>query len=346
MRKSVIVGCLLFLILLVMAVPAAAESPTITKISPAVGYTGSSTTVTINGTNFNTSSVTVRLMMDDENNITAASPNTPLTSTMIVCKFTISSSKTTGDWDLVIVNDVDSSEVRKSEAFTISAPMTLTSISPKSAQTNNDSVDVTVVGTGLSDVSGLYLYSSDYGNITASNVDSVSATKVKGSLDLTDANEDTYYVCVKDSFGTRECDLAFEVTTDAVGSIDISSSPTGASIYVDGSYIGTTPGTADDLVAGSHRVLLQKTGYTDWAKMVKVKEGDTTIVDADLASVTTAPTPIPTTVKTVATTIKKSTLKVPTPWPSATATPASPLDPAVIVGATMLGMALVALRKH
>jgi|WetSurMetagenome_2_1015567.scaffolds.fasta_scaffold25850_2 hypothetical protein len=344
MRKSVILGCLLFFILLILAVPAAAESSTITKISPAVGYTGSSTTVTINGTNFNTSSVTVRLMMDDENNITAASPTT-LTSSLIVCKFTISSSKTTGDWDLVVVNE-DSSEVRKSEAFTISAPMTLTSISPKSAQTNNDSVDVTVLGTGLSDVSGLYLYSSDYGNITASNVDAVSATKVKGSLDLTDANEDTYYVCVKDSFGTRECDLSFEVTTDAVGSIDISSSPTGASIYVDGSYIGTTPSTADDLVAGSHRVLLQKSGYTDWAKMVKVKEGDTTIVDADLASVTTAPTPIPTTVKTVATTIKKSTLKVPTPWPSATATAASPLDPAVIVGATGLGLALVALRKH
>jgi hypothetical protein len=344
MRKSVILGCLLFLILLIFAVPAAAVSSTITKISPAVGYTGSTTTVTINGTNFDTNSTTVRLMMDDENNITAASPTT-LTSTLIVCKFTISSSKTTGDWDLVVVNE-DSSEVRKSEAFAIRAPMTLISISPKSAQTNNDSVDVTVVGTGLSDVSGLYLYSSDYGNITASNVDAVSATKVKGSLDLTDANEDTYYVCVKDSFGSRECDLAFEVTTDAVGSIDISSSPTGASIYVDGSYIGTTPGTADDLVAGSHRVLLQKTGYTDWAKMVKVKEGDTTIVDADLASVTTAPTPIPTTVKTVATTIKKSTLKVPTPWPSATATPASPVDPAVIVCATGLGLALIVLRKN
>ena len=344
MRKSVILGYLLFIILLIMAVPAAAESPTITKISPAVGYTGGSTTVTINGTNFNTSSTTVRLMMDGENNITAASPTT-LTSSLIVCKFTISSSKSTGDWDLVVVNDVDSSEVVKSEVFAIRAPMTLTSISPKSAQTNNDSVDVTVVGTGLSDVSGLYLYSSDSGNITASNVDAVSATKVKGSLDLTDANEDTYYVCVKDSAGTRECDLSFEITTDAVGSIDISSSPTGASIYVDAEYIGTTPGTAKNLAEGSHRVLLQKTGYTDWAKMVKVKKSDATIVDADLAAVTTAPTPVPTTVKTVATTVK-STLKVPTPWPSATASPASPVDPVVTACATGLGLALFVLRKR
>jgi hypothetical protein len=333
------------ILLLSLAVPVAAGSSTISKISPAVGYTGSSTTVTITGTNFNESSVKVKLMMEDESNITSTVSS--FNSTGIVCKFTISSSKTPGDWDLVVINE-DDSEAVKVEGFAIRDPMTLTSISPAYAQVNNASVDVMVVGAGLSDVSGLYLFSSDYGNITASNVDAVSATKVKGSLDLTDAVEDSYYVCVRDSFGTPQCDLSFEITTDAVGSIDISSSPTGASIYVDGSYIGTTPGSADNLVEGSHRVLLQKTGYSDWAKMVKVTEGDTTIVDADLAAVTTAPTTVPTTIPATVKTTVKSTLKVPTPWPTATtlpATTASPVDPVIIAGALGIWLGFVVHRK-
>ena len=332
-------------LLLILSMPVAAESSTIIKISPAVGYTGSSATVTITGTNFNESSVKVKLMMDDESNITSTVSS--FSSTNIVCKFTISSSKTTGDWDLVVINE-DDSEAVEVEGFAIRDPMTLTTISPASAQANNDSVDVTVLGTGLSDVSSMYLYNEDYDNITASNVDAVSATKVEGSFDLTGTDEDAYYVCVVDSFGTPQCDLSFEITTDAVGSIDVSSSPTGASIYVDGSYIGTTPGTADNLVEGSHRVLLQKSGYTDWAKMVKVTDGDTTIVDADLAAVTTAPTPLPTTMPTTVRTTLKSTLKVPTPWPTATtipATTASPVDPAVIAGALGIVFGIAVCRK-
>jgi hypothetical protein len=333
------------ILLLILALPVAAESSTITKISPAVGYTGSSTIVTITGTNFNESSVKVKLMMEDESNITSAISS--FNSTSIVCKFTISSPKTTGDWDLVVINE-DDSEAVKVEGFAIRDPMTLTSISPAYAQVNNDSVDVTVVGTGLSDVSGLYLYSSDYGNITASNVDAVSATKVKGSLDLTDANEDSYYVCVKDSFGTLQCDLSFEITTDAVGSIDISSSPSGASIYVDGTSEGTTPDTIKNLIEGSHKVILKKSGYNDWGKIVTVKEGGTTTVDADLAAVTTAPTTVQTTVPTPVKTTVKSTLKVPTPWPTATTIPAtttSPVDPAVIAGALGMVFGLAVFRK-
>jgi hypothetical protein len=38
-----------------------------------------------------------------------------------------------------------------------------------------------------------------------------------------------------------------------------------------------------------------------------------------------------------------STIKVPTPWPSATATPASPVSILAIIGA--VGAGLIALRK-
>jgi len=289
--------------------------------------------------------VKVKLMMEDESNITSAISS--FNSTSIVCKFTISSAKTTGDWDLIVINEDDSEAVNVG-GFAIRDPMTLTSISPAYAQVNNDSVDVIVAGTGLSDVTSLYLYNEDDDNITASNVDAVSATKVKGSLDLTDANDDSYYVCVKDLFGTPQCDLSFEITTDAVGSIDISSSPTGASIYVDGTSEGTTPDTIKNLIGGSHKVILKKSGYSDWGKIVTIKEGSTTTVDADLNVITTVPTTIPTTVPTPVKTTVKSTLKVPTPWPIAMtipATTASPVDPAVIAGALGMVFSLAVFRK-
>lgn len=336
------------ILLIILAVPVSAESSTISAISPAVGYTGSSTTVTITGTDFNESFVTVRLMMDDENNITAASPTT-LTSTQIVCRFTISSSREPGDWDLVVINE-DESEVVEYGGFTIREPMILTSISPSDAQANNDSVDVTIAGTGLEEVSGLFLYNEDYDNITAT-LDELDSDEITGTFDLTGAEEDTYDVCVVDSYGTTECDLSFEITTDEVGSIEISSSPSDASIYVDGSYIGTTPDTADNLIDGYHKVVLRKTGYEDWGKMVTVTAGDISTVDADLVLIptpapTTIPTSVPTTVPATIKTTRASTITIPTSWPgTATTTQASPVGSFGIIGAVGLGLGLAALKK-
>lgn len=336
-------------LLLVAGVPAAAEESTISSISPSAGYLGSSTSVTITGTNFNETSVKVRLMMDDESNISATI--TSHTATEIVCKFTLSSSKTTGDWDLVVINE-DDSEVVKVEAFTIRSAITLSSISPTCARANNESVDFTLKGSGLADIEEVYLYHEDYDNISAS-VDDTASSSVTGTFDLTDASEETYDVCVVDSAQTRKCGLSFEVTSDDVGSIEIASSPSGAGVYVDNDYYGTTPYTIDDLSVGSHKVLLKKSGYEEWGKYVKVTSGGTTTVDADLTAivteVTTAPTPAPTPVSVTPVPTKTRTpartaaVTVPTTWPSPTATTqASPLGELVIAGG--IGIALFAAR--
>jgi len=66
----------------------------------------------------------------------------------------------------------------------------------------------------------------------------------------------------------------------------------------------------DDLAEGSYKVVLKKSGYSDWGKIVKVTEGDTTTVDADLDALTAAPTAAPTTAPTTVKTVAKSTLKV------------------------------------
>jgi hypothetical protein len=347
MKRFTLIVCFIFLLLLLMvAVPAAAELPTIDQISPAVGYTGRTTTVTITGSNFiNTSAV--RLMMDGESNITATV--TSHTSTEIVCKFTLSSSKATGDWDLVVIN-TDGTERSKIGGFSIQNPMVLTSISPTEARVNNDSVDFTLVGTGLSDVSDVFLYSKGDTNITAENLDA-SSSKVEGTFDLTDAAEDTYDVCVEDSHGTTVCDLSFEIITDAVGSIYFETNPDGATVYFDNNNVGISTFTYGNASAGTYKVLIQKNGYKDYGDYVTVINGKRTVFYAKLEPLneettvaTTAATATP--VKT-ATTIKKSTLKVPTTWPEDTpTTAASPVDPALVIGAAGIGLWVVVFRRR
>jgi len=230
--------------------------------------------------------------------------------------------------------------------------MTLTSISPTSGQIDDD-VDFTLVGTNLDDVEEVYLYYKNSDNITADSDFDISddGKKIKGTFDLSDAEEGTYDVCVMDSYNVVKCDPSFKVTTNEVGSIDIASNPSGASIFVDGIANGTTPNTVD-IIAGSHKIILRKTGYEEWGKIVTVTDGETTEVNGNLnaisASATAAPTnnpaPVVTTRPTTARTTVKSTVKVPTSWADKpTTTAASPGDPVIIIGT--LGLAFLALRK-
>ncbi len=72
----------------------------------------------------------------------------------------------------------------------------------------------------------------------------------------------------------------------ATGLISISSIPSGASVYLDGAYKGTTPHTIASVSTGSHTIKLMKTGYVDKTKTVNVVSDITTFVSETL-------TPIP-----------------------------------------------------
>jgi hypothetical protein len=346
-RFAHIICYILLFTLLIIAVPVATASPTITKISPKVGYTDSYTTVTITGTNFNTTSGEVKLMMAGTSNITSTISS--WSDTQIVCRLKTSDQKT-GVWDLVVI-DADDSEKVKLEAFTLKNPMVLTSISPTEARLNTENVDFTVKGTGLADVSELYLYNEDYDNVTA-DLNIINANKITGTFDLSGTDKGTYDVCVEDSDGGTECGLTFTILTDAVGTIYFESNPTGATVYLNKTSIGTTAFTYYNATEGSFEVLIQKTGYKDYSDSVTVIEGkrttfyarlipvsqDTTVATTAAAAATTKP------VKT-ATTIKKSTLTVPTTYPSATTSQTSPVDPVMIIGAVGLGLGFAVLRK-
>ena len=340
------------ILLMIVAVPVTAGLLTVSSISPEVGYSnGKSVTVTITGTNFSTSEGDVWLEMSGEDDLEAKIVS--WTDTTIVGKIKISTAEKTGDWAVVVAQADGETEGKKSGAFTILDKISLTSITPESGAANDDDVDVTLAGTGLGDIEEVYLYNNDYDeNITAEDVDALSAIKVKGTFDLEDMDEDTYDVCVVDTYGTIECGLSFKITSGEVGSIEVSSSPPGATILIDGSARGTTPAIIEDILEGSHRVILQKSGYEDWGKMVTVEADETAEVDANLVAVTTVattiPTPVPTTEKTPLPTTERTPAETRTTIPPtpATTTKASPLDPMIVLGAAGLGIGLIVLRRR
>nr|QNO41933.1 hypothetical protein EMGBPPAD_00001 [Methanosarcinales archaeon ANME-2c ERB4] len=71
--------------------------------------------------------------------------------------------------------------------------------------------------------------------------------------------------------------------TQKTGSIFVSSSPSGADIYLDGAYKGTTPATVSDVPPGAHALKLEKYGYTEWLTSVHVTSGVTESITAHLA---------------------------------------------------------------
>jgi len=72
------------------------------------------------------------------------------------------------------------------------------------------------------------------------------------------------------------------VTT--TGILDVSSSPSGAAVYVDGNYRGVTSTTVGNLYPGQHSVKLTKAGYQDWTGTASIASGATTYLSPTLVT--------------------------------------------------------------
>jgi hypothetical protein len=94
--------------------------------------------------------------------------------------------------------------------------------------------------------------------------------------------------------------LATETTTPVIpliGWVSISSTPSGASVEIDGVSTGTTPIVGRELAAGkSHTVRISIAGYEPYSSAITVGSGEQSALDATLNPV---PTPVPTTEPTV-----------------------------------------------
>jgi hypothetical protein len=69
------------------------------------------------------------------------------------------------------------------------------------------------------------------------------------------------------------------------GSLEITSDPVGAEVYLNNAYKGVTPVTLNDLAQGSYTVALKLNGYVDWTTTATVNTGATTPVSAQMAAI-------------------------------------------------------------
>jgi len=98
-------------------------------------------------------------------------------------------------------------------------------------------------------------------------------------LTMPDAGKtNTYY------FTLQPIPTPTQVTT---GSIDVKSSPSGAHLYIDGIFYGTTHQLATDFSAGRHSVRLEKDNYEAWTGNAKVTAGGVAYISATLRHVPT-----------------------------------------------------------
>ena len=66
------------------------------------------------------------------------------------------------------------------------------------------------------------------------------------------------------------------------GAVVITSSPTGAEVFIDGTFSGQTPEVAQGVATGLHNLTLSLNGYSTWSTMIQVQAGQTTQVTATL----------------------------------------------------------------
>ncbi|WP_319377837.1 PEGA domain-containing protein [uncultured Methanocorpusculum sp.] len=78
--------------------------------------------------------------------------------------------------------------------------------------------------------------------------------------------------------------------------LQISSDPSGAEVYVDNAFRGYTPLNLNDITAGTHTIFLQNTGYDDWSQSISFTAGQTverTVVMSSTVVPTPTSTPVP-----------------------------------------------------
>ena len=82
---------------------------------------------------------------------------------------------------------------------------------------------------------------------------------------------------------------AGKTTTGETGSLTITTTPPGATVYVDGEMKGNTPATIPGLPSGKHTVQLILAGYSTLNTTISIEPGTTTVYSTGLVQPTKTP---------------------------------------------------------
>jgi hypothetical protein len=69
------------------------------------------------------------------------------------------------------------------------------------------------------------------------------------------------------------------------GMLSVTSSPTGAEVYINNAKAGITPVTSYEVTPGEYTVTIRLAGYSEWSSVAEVQEGSTSYVSASLSPV-------------------------------------------------------------
>ncbi len=79
-----------------------------------------------------------------------------------------------------------------------------------------------------------------------------------------------------------------EIDTQNTGAINLTSTPSGAKIYLDDKYQGITPLTLSNLKPGTYQLRLIQSGYQDWQQEATVSPDKTIEIFVNLTSISLA----------------------------------------------------------
>ena len=71
----------------------------------------------------------------------------------------------------------------------------------------------------------------------------------------------------------------------AFGSLTILTAPAQAEVYVDGTFVSTTPVSNLQIEAGPHKIEIQKNGYKIWARTMQVLANSPAKIEVELEKI-------------------------------------------------------------
>lgn len=109
------------------------------------------------------------------------------------------------------------------------------------------------------------------------------------NIRLSKSGYSDYHGSVSVTAGQRS-DYSYTLSQNPTpGYVTITSSPSGAFIYMDGKYKGQTPMTITGIAPATHTIELDLTGYYDWKTTVSINPGSNTPISATMSPLPDTP---------------------------------------------------------
>ena len=163
-------------------------------------------------------------------------------------------------------------------------PNQVTSISPTLVSEQSPTTGALSVTSNPS-YAAVYM-DGDYQGQTAPGTPLVISAVSAGSHTVTvrlSGYEDSVSTVTVNSGQTTTVTAELPPSGPGYGTISVSSSPTGAEVYINNAKAGITPVTSDEVTPDTYTVTIRLSGYTEWSSETTVTAGSTSHVSASLS---------------------------------------------------------------